>query len=103
MTRKLRVPKAQVGALPSPSWTYWLLVGKPPGNGIRLPGWPWEGFLWRPIGGTPGPDEIWAQHSEALIAEARAADFSPWWPMRTKPRGPAATKWADGFCRRHSY
>jgi hypothetical protein len=102
VSRKIRVPKAQVGALPSPTWTYWLLIGRIPDNGIRLPGWPYEGFLWMPQHGGPGPADVWARHAEALSAEAQTAGFEPWWPTK-KPSGPAVTKWTNAFCERHAY
>jgi hypothetical protein len=36
VSRKIRVPKQQIDALPSPAWTFWLLAGRDPE--CRLPG-----------------------------------------------------------------
>jgi hypothetical protein len=73
MSRKLRVPKAQVLPLPSPSWTYELLVGERPG--VRLRGW--IKMLQGGQCGEPDAATVWAQHREALIGEAEAHGFEP--------------------------
>jgi hypothetical protein len=84
MSRKLRTPKGQVLALPSPAWTYGLLTGQDPH--CRLPGWP---AMFQQRLGEPDAAQVWAQHGEALIAEARAHGFEPFALTRQRPSGPA--------------
>ena len=99
MTRKRRTPKVRVEALPSPAWTYALLVGTPAET--RIAGWvrQAQGGCY----GEPDADEIWAQHREALIAEARRHGFEPAQLTGTPPTGVAFEPWRDRFLAAHGY
>ena len=93
MTRKMRIPKARVDELPSPAWTYALLVGAP--ASVRIAGWVTQaqGGCY----GEPDADEIWSRHREALTAEARRHGFEPAQLTRKTPTGRGFEEWRDRF------
>ncbi len=45
----------------------------------------------------------WADHGEALIAEARSFDFEPYQVTRRRPRGPGFDRWQQAFIAEHRY
>ena len=99
MSRKIRTPKGRTEPLPSPAWTYALLVGESAPS--RLTGWvaQAQGGAY----GEPTDTEVWAAHREALIAEAAAHGFEPYALTKTRPRGAAFDAWAKQFLAQHSY
>lgn len=48
-------------------------------------------------------DQVWAQHREALVAEARAHGFEPHAATHRTPSGPRAQQWRDVFLAAHAY
>jgi hypothetical protein len=98
MPRKLRVAKVRTPALPAPSWTYALLVGADPG--CRLPGWV---AMVQTGYGERTADEVWRQHRDALLDEARAAGFEPYRTTGVVPAGAAFERWRAAFLAAHAY
>jgi hypothetical protein len=98
MSRKLRVPKQQAGALPSPAWMYALLVGADPG--VRLPGWP---QMYQQHMGEPDAAAVSAQYADALCALASQHDFEPYWLHDQPPTGPGFRRWCEAFLAEHRY
>ena len=96
MSRKIRIPKAQITELPSPAWTFQLLTGRDPK--CRLPGWVAQFET-----GAPSARDIWAQHSDALIEEATRNGFEAFWLHRRHPKGQAFERWAAQFIAAHRY
>ena len=47
--------------------------------------------------------EAWAEHGEALTAEARGHGFEPCGVGRRRPRGAAVDAWAASFLAEHRY
>ena len=91
--------KHQLGGddLPAAAWTFFLLAGAH--ANCRLPGWP------SALGmtGSPTPDTVWSQHQSALLREAEAAGFQPYWQTKKRPRGPKVRSWCADFVARHRY
>jgi hypothetical protein len=83
VSRKIRVAKRQVLDLPSPSWTFELLVGASPG--VRLRGW--VKTLQAGEFGEPTAAQVWETHGDALTAEAEAHGFVPHYLCKRRPTG----------------
>ena len=81
MSRKIRVVKGQIAALPSPAWTFALLVGADPG--ARLHGWVQQAQAG--IFGEPTAAGVWNAHTDALSDEARRHGFEPYWADEPPP------------------
>jgi hypothetical protein len=94
----MRRTRAVVLTLPSPSWTYALLVGDSPG--VRLPGWP---AMYQQHVGEPAAEQVWAQHQDALIALAAQHGFKSFWETRRPPTGPGFRAWREQFIAEHAY
>jgi hypothetical protein len=86
-------------SLPSPSWTFALLVGASPG--VRLKGW--VAMLRAGHFGEPTATDIWAQHGDALTAEAEAHGFVPHYLSKRRPTGAAFEAWRAAFLTTHTY
>lgn len=99
MSRKIRTPKTQVLALPSPAWTLVLLTGQP--APCRITGWAVQAQAG--LYGDPTADQVWEQHREALIAEAQAHEFEPYAHAHRTPTGPGFQRWCEAFLAAHRY
>jgi hypothetical protein len=49
------------------------------------------------------PADVWPVHRDALIAEAGAAGFQPFWATKKRPTGAKFERWRERFLREHSY
>ena len=98
MSRKIRVPKAQIAALPSPAWVFELLAGSDPG--CRLPGWP---NMFQQHVGEPTAAQVWERHAEALLEEAHRAGFEAFWLTKRLPTGEGFLRWQQQFLAGHRY
>ena len=78
-----------------PATVYVLMTGEWPT--VRLPGW-----VALSVDGQ-AEAEAWAQHRDALIAEAARYDFKPYWLDERAPSGPGFERWRATFVARHSY
>jgi len=97
--RKIRTPKGQVAALPSAAWTYALLTGERPA--CRLVGWVQQAHEGQY--GEPTAADVWAQHRDALIAEATDVGFEPYFVRNSAPAGPRFRAWRQRFLQDHRY
>jgi hypothetical protein len=97
--------KVSQGPAASPAWTFTLMTGELPP--CRLTGWvdqaqstekTVEGFTY-----TPAGDRLWAEHQEALEAEASAAGFVPFWKTNRTPTGAGFERWRAAFLAEHRY
>ena len=104
MSTMRRLARLSRGPEVSPAWHWTLMTGE-------LPHWPAPGWVNQaqsaeriPDGffdyETPG-NAIWAVHGDALIAEAEAAGFRPYWATDQTPMGPAFDRWRDSFLAAH--
>jgi hypothetical protein len=99
MSRKIRTPKGRTEPLPSPAWTYALLVGESATQ--RMTGWVKQAMAG--LHGEPTAAEVWEAHRDALIAEAAAHDFEPYALTHKRPRGAAFEQWHAAFLNAHQY
>jgi hypothetical protein len=83
----------------TPAMRFALMTGQSPD--VRIHGWP--ALAQAGQFGEPTPDQAWAAHGEALIAEARRAGFEPFWLRSREPAGPAFRRWSEAFLQEHRY
>jgi hypothetical protein len=88
-----------------PAWRWALMTGTPPP--CRLPGWVTfeQSAVRTPTGfdRTVAADRVWARHCQALMAEAKAHDFEPYWHQKVDPAGRGFRAWCDRFLEQHRY
>jgi hypothetical protein len=77
----------------TPAMTFCLMTGR--ASDARIRGW--VGLAQAGQFDEPTPDEAWAAHREALIAEAAAAGFEPYWVAQHPPAGAGFRRWRDAF------
>lgn len=91
--------KQHVDAPPlSASWRWLLMTGTLPT--VRMYGWVEQ---MQTLDHTTAGDMFWEQHSASLIAEARAAGFTPYWVAQQAPAGAGFRRWADAFLALQTY
>lgn len=98
MSRKIRTPKGQVLALPSPAMTFYVLTGQQ--AKARIKGW---AAVAMPADPAVAADAAWLQHREALIAEAAEHGFEPFGLTKKRPTGDGFEQWRALFLAAHTY
>ena len=96
MSRKIRIAKGQVSALPSPAWTLALLTGTYPAARIA-------GAVALARAAEAEAEAIWQRHADALIAEAESAGFAPYYVTQRCPTGARVADWMRRFTEEHRY
>ena len=94
----MKVKRAPSAPL-TPAMRFCLMTGADPE--CRLHGW--VALAQQGQFGEPTPDEAWAVHREALITEAKAHDFEPFWLHSRAPAGPGFRAWAQAFLSEYRY
>ena len=94
------MPVKQSAASPiPPAVRFYLLTGRLPAG--RIHGWVDLVEVGR--FGQPTLEDIWHEHAESLIAQARSAGFEPFMLTERKPTGAAVRRWAARFVAEHRY
>jgi hypothetical protein len=89
------MPKVRVDLPLSPAWKYLLMAGT--FAPCRVPGWT------DVIHETASGDRLWAVHNAALLGEAAAHQFEPYWLRSRAPSGAGFRRWCDRFVAEHEY
>lgn len=79
----------------TPAQKYLLMTGHM--AAARLPGW--VAMEIDPV----NDDGVWTIYGGALIAEAGAAGFEPFWLHKKAPSGAGFEQWRDAFLAKHRY
>jgi hypothetical protein len=79
----------------TPAMTFALMIGE--WSTARLPGWVALGMH-----GEQTEADAWAQHRDALIAEAAGHHFEPYWLHERPPSGPGFEAWRAAFLATHA-
>jgi len=83
----------------SAAWHWTLMVGTLPT--ARLFGWVEQAQDMTDY--TVAGDRLWLQHRAALITEAAAHQFEPYWKTQRAPAGVGFRKWRDAFLASNTY